>query len=126
MIGDSGYPLEPWLMTPIPSPTTPREEAYNTAHIRTRNVVERSFGLLKSRFRCRDKSGGTLLYSPEKVVKITLACVILHNYCTRRNLQATESNNSDGEPDEMSPCSTNVHNSQSAIKMRQDLLEDMF
>ena len=56
--------------------------------MRTRSVIERSFGLLKSRFRCLDKSGGTLLYAPEKVLKIVVACIVLHNFCTRNNLAA--------------------------------------
>jgi len=34
--------------------------------MRTRNITEWCFGILKSRFRCLDKSGGTLLYSVEK------------------------------------------------------------
>ena len=34
--------------------------------MRTRNITEWCFGILKSRFMCLDKSGGTLLYSVEK------------------------------------------------------------
>ena len=29
LIGDSGYPLKPWLMTPIAQPQTPAEVAYS-------------------------------------------------------------------------------------------------
>uniref|UniRef100_A0A8C5PYP9 Putative nuclease HARBI1 n=1 Tax=Leptobrachium leishanense TaxID=445787 RepID=A0A8C5PYP9_9ANUR len=52
---------------------------YNSAHCATRNVIERTFGVLKSRFLCLDKSGGYLLYPPLKAVDIVLACYILHN-----------------------------------------------
>lgn len=85
-VGDSGYPLEPWLLTPFSVVATPAERAYNDAHSKTRIIVERSFGSLKSRFRCLDKSGGILLYKPEKVAKIVVACVVLHNFCTRRKI----------------------------------------
>jgi DDE superfamily endonuclease len=86
--GDSGYPLEPWLMTPITSPTTAAEIAYNSAHSRTRVVIERCFGLLKSRFRCLDKSGGTLLYSAEKVCRLVTATTVLHNFAITRRIPA--------------------------------------
>jgi len=84
--GDSGYPLEPWLLTPLASPSTRAEVAYNSAHMKTRNVIERCFGILKSRFRCLDKSGGTLLYSAEKTCKIVMAAAVLHNFCINNNI----------------------------------------
>ncbi|XP_050706651.1 putative nuclease HARBI1 [Eriocheir sinensis] len=49
--GDSGYPLESLLITPVANPMTAAEERYSRAHIRTRFVVEQTFGVLKSRFR---------------------------------------------------------------------------
>lgn len=84
--GDGGYPLEPWLLTPLTTPATRAEVAYNSAHTRTRNVIERCFGILKSRFRCLDKSGGTLLYSAQKTCKIVVAAAVLHNFCISNNI----------------------------------------
>jgi len=63
--------------------------AYNSAHARTRNVVERCFGVLKSRFRCLDHSGGTLLYTPERACCIVTAVCVLHNFAISRNIQTT-------------------------------------
>ncbi|XP_055838363.1 putative nuclease HARBI1 [Episyrphus balteatus] len=47
VLGDAGYPLEPWLMTPFrtPPPNSPLMR-YNKSHSRARNVVERTIGLL--------------------------------------------------------------------------------
>ncbi|KAJ8335832.1 hypothetical protein SKAU_G00391740 [Synaphobranchus kaupii] len=67
VIGDRGYPLKTWLLTPFADPRTAEELRYNLAHGRTRSVVERTIGLLKGRWRCLDASGGKLLYKPEKV-----------------------------------------------------------
>jgi len=51
-IGDSGYALRPWLMTPLnnPDPNTP-EGRYNEWFTKTRSLIERTNGLLKMRFR---------------------------------------------------------------------------
>jgi hypothetical protein len=56
---------------------------YNETHMKTRSIVERSFGLLKSRLRCIDTSGGTPLYTPLKCCDIVIAFVVLHNLCTQ-------------------------------------------
>ncbi|KAK9693083.1 DDE superfamily endonuclease [Popillia japonica] len=50
LLGGSGYALSPYLMTPILNPNTHGEQLYNESHIRTRNVVERLFGVWKRRF----------------------------------------------------------------------------
>jgi hypothetical protein len=65
-----------YLLTPLRNPATDAQRRYNRAHIQTRNVVERSIGILKRRFPC---SSSTLAYQPEKVGKIMTVCAILHN-----------------------------------------------
>ena len=86
-------------MTPFRNPQTPGEENYNAAHISTRAVVERTFGQLKSRFRCLDKSGGTLLYSPDFVCQIIGACCILHNFAVRKGLEVELRDDLSPQPD---------------------------
>ncbi|XP_020717762.1 putative nuclease HARBI1 [Ceratitis capitata] len=48
LIGDSGYPLELWLMTPLPNqPQGSPKFRYNEALCKARNPVERRFGVVK-------------------------------------------------------------------------------
>lgn len=52
LLGDSGYPQQPWLMIPVLNAVVGSpEERYNTGHASARNCVERCIGVLKSRFR---------------------------------------------------------------------------
>lgn len=68
------------------SPATESQGQYNQAHAATKSVIERTFGILKSRFRCLDESGGCLLLSPEKVCRVTVVCCMLHNMASERRL----------------------------------------
>jgi hypothetical protein len=84
LVGDSGYPQEPWLMTPVSNIRTVPEQLYNSVHISTRNPVERANGVLKSRWHVLDSP---LAYTPGKVCSIAVACCVLHNICTEYNLE---------------------------------------
>uniref|UniRef100_A0A803JG76 Putative nuclease HARBI1 n=1 Tax=Xenopus tropicalis TaxID=8364 RepID=A0A803JG76_XENTR len=86
LLGDAGYPCTRWLITPIHRPRSRAECAFNQAHMRARSVIERTFGVLKSRFHCLDKSGGSLMYSPTKVSNIVGTCAVLHNIANRHGL----------------------------------------
>jgi hypothetical protein len=52
LIGDSGYPQEPWLMVPFGDVPNSPESRYNNALSRLRIAIEHLNGILKSRFRC--------------------------------------------------------------------------
>lgn len=87
LLGDSGYPLRPWLMVPFegnPPENTP-EFIYNHQFKSIRSSIERCNGVLKKRFRCLLKDR-VLNYDPGTAGKIVNACVILHNLCIDHNI----------------------------------------
>ena len=90
LLGDSGYPLKPYLLTPVMNATTRPQQRYNSSHKRTRCLVERCIGVLKSRFRCLDKSGGTMQFAPNFCAQIIVACTILHNICIQNRVPTFE------------------------------------
>lgn len=85
LIGDSGYPLSPYLMTPIANPVNEREERFNMALRSARNSIERCIGVLKTRFRCLLKER-VCRYSNVFVTKLVKVCASLHNMCIDGNI----------------------------------------
>ncbi|XP_045122690.1 putative nuclease HARBI1 [Portunus trituberculatus] len=86
LIGDSGYPVNIHLMTPIGMPANAGEQRFNISLKKTHVVVEQAIGIWKSRLKCVHHKGGTLCYSPLKCGKIAAATMLLHNFCRKRNL----------------------------------------
>ncbi|XP_063885418.1 putative nuclease HARBI1 [Scylla paramamosain] len=83
LLGDSGYPCKEWLLTPYLNPLAGVQTNYNTAHKRTRCVVERGIGQLKRQFHVLH---GEVRLSPEKTCKIVYVCALLHNMCKQFNI----------------------------------------
>ncbi|XP_046389249.1 putative nuclease HARBI1 [Ischnura elegans] len=79
--GDSGYPHEPWLHTPILDAAEGTSEArFTHLHAKARSAVERCVGLLKGRFRCL-LLARKIDYDPSKVCQFVNACSVLHKMC---------------------------------------------
>ncbi|CAL1683867.1 unnamed protein product [Lasius platythorax] len=90
LLGDSGYPLLPFLMTPKLNqlPGSP-SAAYTESHVRARCSVERTIGILKGRWRCLRKERA-LHYSPEFAALIVNATCVLHNIAKQYNVADVE------------------------------------
>ncbi|XP_043709165.1 uncharacterized protein LOC122658309 [Telopea speciosissima] len=74
------YHLKEWKNSNLSS--ADKKELFNLRHIKLRSIIERAFGLLKSRFKIL-KSRSEFPYKTQ--VKIVLACVLLHNHILTQN-----------------------------------------
>ena len=101
ILGDSGYMVRPWLMTPVLQPVTRKQTSYNFSHSSTRTTVERSIGVAKQRFHCL-RCG--LRLQPSKACKVIWVCFMLHNHARRLNIpppvDASDSSSSEDEGDD--------------------------
>lgn len=79
IVGDSGYPLLSFLLTPFSHNRTgtPAQNAFDEALMRGRKVVEEAIGLLKGRWKILQDLNVGLNHAPQTVV----ACCVLHNLC---------------------------------------------
>ncbi|KAL4721589.1 hypothetical protein ACJJTC_018550 [Scirpophaga incertulas] len=94
LLGDSGYPQRPWLMTPIlDSMPESEEDRYNKKHRKARVLIENTFSRIKNRWRCLHKDR-VLHYKPLKCARIILTCSVLHNLCINHSL--VDSDEEDG------------------------------
>lgn len=77
LLGDSAYGVDyDYLCKPLQNAITDAEISYQNAQTRSRNVVERTFGVLKRRFPCLALG---LDIGLEKVQDVIVACCILYN-----------------------------------------------
>nr|CAI5838699.1 unnamed protein product [Callosobruchus analis] len=75
-LGDSGYGLTPWLMTPYRDAVTSEQNTYNRYLIRERLRIERCFGKQTQHFLMLHHK---ILVKTENIPSLALSCFILHN-----------------------------------------------
>lgn len=81
LLGDSGYPLRRYLLTPFADVETAAQEKYNKALCHTRVKIECCFGILRNRFQCLMKP--LRVIGPEASGNVILSCMVLHNLAIR-------------------------------------------
>lgn len=83
ILADGGYPClsEPMaLITPYKQPVRGMaEQRFNYHHSRGRTIIERAFGMMKTRFRCIFLEA--LEVQTQFVPKVVTTCAVLHNIC---------------------------------------------
>ena len=80
IIADSAYQATQFVLPALKesSATSAQDLRFNKKHACTRNVIERSFGVLKRRWQCLLTPLELNIYTIGDVV---LSCFILHNIC---------------------------------------------
>ncbi|XP_015039900.2 putative nuclease HARBI1 [Drosophila pseudoobscura] len=88
VLADSGYALETFVLTPYKSAEIgTHQHRFNVKHSEALQIMGRTIGELKSRFRCLQR---TLTYQPIFCCQIINVCCALHNICRRRNVPIGE------------------------------------
>lgn len=82
LLGDSGYSLSNYLITPMRNPQQPHEHLFQESIIRTRNVVERMYGVWKRRFPVLSLG---IRLNVERIQAVVVACAVLHNIAILNN-----------------------------------------
>ena len=77
LLGDAGYPLKIFLMTPYSNPSNHSQKRYNKRHSQTRMFIEKAFGVLKRRFPLLKH--GVKMRKGEDNCMLILAAFVLHN-----------------------------------------------
>ncbi|XP_061475754.1 uncharacterized protein LOC133381148 [Rhineura floridana] len=78
ILADADYPMYQWLMKPYGGQLDNCKMGFNRVFNRCRNVVQRSFGRLKSRW---SRLTARLPVAEENFVSVVTSCVVLHNIC---------------------------------------------
>ncbi|XP_030848477.1 putative nuclease HARBI1 [Strongylocentrotus purpuratus] len=120
LLGDSGYPCLPYLLTPLLRPQGRPNVRYNTAHKRGRCVIERTFGRWKRRFPCLND----LRVKVDTTFTIIVACSVLWNI----SLDRREQDIPGPEPDEMPlvHLPPGLHDAVAGRLWRDQIIEDHF
>lgn len=82
IVADSGYANSLHIVTPFINPRNNIEELYNESIIRTRNPVERFYGVLKRKFPIISFGSRLKLETTQAVI---VACCVLHNIAIDNN-----------------------------------------
>ncbi|XP_063955828.1 putative nuclease HARBI1 [Lytechinus pictus] len=124
LLGDSGYGLQSWLMTPVPLPRTRGERRYNQAHSCTRVVIEQVNGQLKSKFRCL--IGGGLNMIPERASDVITACACLHNISKQMKQPEVEQERVDDDADDEANDLNEEGDAMTGKQVRDDIIRSFF
>lgn len=119
LVGDSGYRAATYMLTPFITTTNQAQVRNNYVQIRTRNVVERLFGVWKKRFACLQVGLATKLTTSTNIIA---ACAVLHNIA----LNANDFEENRDVIDVPSVVEASVHNPPSGLAFRNFIVNQYY
>lgn len=124
LLGDSGYTLQRYLMTKLHETQNRSENLYNESLIRTRNVVERQYGVWKRRFPILHFGLRLQLHTAMAVI---VATAVLHNIAIEMKEAIPEDWLHEAENNHVDPEDIPAYNpQQGARQFRQVLINEHF
>ncbi|XP_072146817.1 uncharacterized protein [Setaria viridis] len=131
---DSGYPNRPGYLAPYkgtkyhipefrqgPLPRG-KKELFNYAHSSLRNVIERSFGVLKNKWRIlRDLPA----YPMPKQSNIIIACMAIHNFIRESTLADVDFERADNDESYVAPADASSSQNNADTSQHGDEDQDM-
>lgn len=123
LLGDSVYGLSTWLLTPFKDygNLTQKQRRYNYVHSSTRMAIKRTFGALKSRFRCLKYLD---IKDITKAVKVVSSCCVLHELCLITNDSMEEYIEEDFEDEEEVNNFFEMRNLPAAAALKRQMIVD--
>lgn len=82
LVGDNGYACRNYLIPPLDFVTTPEEQLFQESQVRTRNPIERCFGVWKRRFPVLALG---IRLKADRLESVIVATAVLNNICTLEN-----------------------------------------
>ena len=116
-LGDKGYALNEYLITPLAHPNTDQERNFNSAHAHKGNCGA-MYRPTQGQVDVHRSAGGTLLYSPENTCNIILACGVLHNIALANGVPFADLQPDDPMPRDPWPQAPHAR----ALRRRVDLI----
>lgn len=118
--------MKPYLITPYRTTNADdvRKKQFNTKHSSTRNIVERTFGILKNRFRCI-LGARQLHYSPKKAAQIINVVCALHNLCIKHKIQVEEPFVDNIEPEGIVSYENESQDNLEATHIRNNIMDSI-
>ena len=124
LLGDSAFPLLGWLLTPFRDlgHLNPQQKLFNKAHSKTRQVIERAFGLLKCRFRRLLRLDAADM---NIIVDTILSACTLHTICINEgdDIQDELLEDDNDVDDQGSLC--NQGHQLAGVRLRQEIMQQL-
>ncbi len=119
LLGDSAYPISPFLIPLFKDPGSWKHKEFNQFHSRHRVIVENCFGRLKARFRIlKDLDVKTV----KMRVLFTCCAIILHNFL-EMNMDIWKVNSNDNTDDIDDENDENDENNNYTLRIGDEILK---